>query len=171
MRKTHSARRGAAPVFTIVIVLLVVALATEAVMMMRPRRPAIADTGIKNNPNAVVSYFGTKTAPIQIEFYAPLMLEWHKKTIGLLREWDKKHPGQLGVKLMPMGNAECDPIMDKRGFVCAVIFINGKHEFTLPSGTKVDLQKRPNTDGAFYNSEDVITILDHWGTVSKTAPK
>ena len=169
MRKTHSARRGAAPLFTIVIVLLIAALGVEAVMMMRPRRPQAAIEKI--DPNAKVSYFGTKTAPIQIEFYAPLKLEWHQKTIGLLRDWDKKHPGQLGVKLMPMGNAECDPIMDKRGFVCAVIFINGKHEFTLPNGTKVDLQKRPNTDGAFYNSNDVITILDHWDTVSKTAPK
>jgi hypothetical protein len=169
VRKTHSARRGAAPLFTIVVVVLIAVLGVEAVMMMRPRRPKEAEIAI--DPNATISYFGTKTAPIQIEFYAPLMLDWHKKTIGMLRDWDKKHPGKIGVKLMPMGNAECDPTMEKRGFTCAVIFINGKHEFTLPSGKKADLQKKPNTADAFYNSEDVITILDHWDTVSKTAPK
>jgi hypothetical protein len=169
MRETQAARRGAAPLFTIVVILLVAVLAAEAVMMLRPRRPRAAEAAI--DPNAKVSYFGTETAHIKIEFYAPLMLDWHKKTIGMLRDWDKKHPGKIWVKLMPMGNSECDPIMEKRGFTCAVIFINGKHEFTLPNGKKVDLWKKPNTADAYYNSEDVITILDNWEKVSGTTPK
>lgn len=61
---------------------------------------------------------------------------------------------------MPMGQAECDADMQKRGFTCAVIFINGKNDFTLPNGKKVELYQRPNQSTSTYNSEDVITILD-----------
>jgi hypothetical protein len=159
--------------FSLIVVVLVVALALEGfVVFVVPKgvspwdylKQKDAKSAGKSDP---ISYFGDKAAPIKIEFYAPLVLEWHRKTIGLLRDYDTKHPKQISVKLMPMGNAECDKEMVSRGFTCAVIFINGQHEFTLPNGKKVDLQKKPNTTDSFYNSEDVITILDSM----KQAPK
>jgi hypothetical protein len=61
---------------------------------------------------------------------------------------------------MPMGNSECDQEMEKRGYSCAVLFINGKTEFTLPDGRDVMLEKKPNFADSFYNSEDAITIID-----------
>jgi len=61
---------------------------------------------------------------------------------------------------MPMGNSDCDTEMQKRGYACAVIFINGENEFALPDGRTVMLEKKPNTADSLYNSEDVITILD-----------
>jgi len=154
--------------FLVVVIVLVAALAIEAALLLRPKqagRPATQDVAkraeaIASGPNEIET-FGQATAPIKIEFYAPLVLEWHKKTIGLLREYDQQHPRRILVKLMPMGNSACDEEMTKRGFTCAVIFVNGQHEFALPNGKKVDLQKKPNTEDSFYNSEDVTTVLDH----------
>jgi hypothetical protein len=161
---SEPAKKQSSPLFLIVVVVLVAALGAEAFYLMRPKqvvvRPDEAKAAIEEGPDKI-EYFGDKSAPIKIEFYAPLALEWHQKTIGLLRDYDKKHPGRISVKLMPMGLGECDEEMVKRGFTCAVIFINGKHEFILPNGKKVDLQKKPNAgDESFYNSEDVITIID-----------
>ena len=51
--------------------------------------------------------------------------------------------------------------MHDRGFSCAVILINEEYEFALPEGRTVALQKRPNQATSTYNSEDVITVLDH----------
>ncbi len=107
-----------------------------------------------------VEVFGDPDAPITIEFYAPLVLPWHRETIGLLREYDEEHPGRIFVKLMPMGQAECDAEIQSRGVTCAVIFINGKNEFELPDGRTVELYQRPNQSTSTYNSEDVITILE-----------
>ncbi len=165
---SEAAKKRSNPLFLVVVIVLVAALGAEGYMLTRPKRPAAttsnrpteATEAIASGPDQI-EYFGDKNAPIKIEFYAPLALEWHQKTIGLLRDYDKKHPGRISVKLMPMGNGECDEEMVKRGFTCAVIFINGKHEFTLPDGKKIDLQKKPNAgDESFYNSEDVITLLD-----------
>lgn len=155
------------PRFSIAVTVLVAVLAVEAYFLLSPRttgRPAPGDAkaraeAIAEGPNAV-EVFGQDSAPIKVEFYAPLVLEWHQKTIGLLRDYNAKHPGRIQVKLMPMGNSACDTEMAKRGFSCAVVFVNGKHEFTLPDGKHVDLQKKPNTEDSFYNSEDVITVLD-----------
>lgn len=155
------------PWFTIVVVVLAAALAFEGfVLFVVPKGVSPWDyfaqgRAKRQGSGDKIQYFGDKSAPIRIEFYAPLVLEWHKKTIGLLRDYDKQHPKRIFVTLMPMGNKECDKTMLARGFTCAVIFVNGQHEFTLPSGKKVDLQKKPNTTDAFYNSEDVITVLDH----------
>ncbi len=155
-------RRSSGLVFGIVVVVLVAALGIEGFLLLRPApaRPREAQEAIKSGPTKITT-FGNASAPTRIEFYAPLVLPWHAKTIGLLRQYDKAHPGRIFVKLMPMGNSESDQEMLKRGFTCAVIFINGEHEFTLPNGKQVDLQKRPNNgDSSFYNSEDVIAVLD-----------
>ncbi len=150
--------------FVIVVVVLLAALAVEGYILTRPKpnadRPAEAQQAIASSSNRIET-FGDKNAPIKVEFYAPLTLEWHQKTIGLLRDYDKAHPGEIFVTLMPMGNSECDQSIQKRGLTCAAIFINGKNEFTLPNGKKVELYQRPNQKvGSTYNSEDVITILD-----------
>jgi hypothetical protein len=163
---SETPRKKTSPLFVIAVVVLLTALAVEGVLLAK--RPTLTDQGdqaareqaLAEGPNTVAT-LGQESAPIKIEFYAPLVLEWHVKTIGLLRDYDKQHPGRIYVKLMPMGNSECDAEMLTRGFTCAVVFINGEHEFTLPDGKKVDLQKKPNTSDSFYNSEDVITVLDH----------
>ncbi len=155
-------KKQSSPLFAIIVAVLALALAAEGVMILKPKtqRPEDSKGGIRNDP---ITYLGRdKNAPIQIEFYAPFPLEWHQKTLKLLKEYDQKHPGRIYAKLMPMGNPEADKVMNGRGFTCAVTFINGKHEFVLPNGKDVDLQKRPNNgDGSFYNSEDVITVLDN----------
>ena len=157
-------RRKSNAAFAIIVVVLVAALGVEGFILTRPKfsrnRPAAALQAIASSSNKIET-FGEKSAPIKIEFYAPLTLEWHKKTIGLLREYDREHPGAIFVTLMPMGNSECDQAIQKRGVTCAAIFINGKNEFTLPDGRKVELYQRPNQSTSTYNSEDVITILDH----------
>jgi len=162
MRGGAPARRSNA-LFVIVVVILVAALAVEGFVLLRakskPARPAEAEAAIAEGPTKTEA-FGQPSAPIKLEFYAPLALEWHQKTIGLLRKYDKEHPGRIQVKLMPMGNSECDREMEDRGYTCAVIFINGKDEFTLPDGKQVTLQKKPNTTDSLYNSEDVIAVLD-----------
>jgi hypothetical protein len=162
---SESPKKKTSPLFVIAVVVLLAALAVEGVLLAK--RPALTDPSDQGARDAAlaksskqVETFGEKSAPIKIEFYAIHVLEWHAKTIGLLREYDKQHPGRIYVELMPMGNSECDAEMISRGFACAVTFINGKHEFTLPNGKKVDLQKKPNTSDSFYNSEDVITVLD-----------
>jgi hypothetical protein len=157
-------RQGSGRVFGIVVAVLVVVLGAEAYLLLKPKpqveRPPEAQAAIAagTSENAATT-FGDPKAPIKIEFYAPLTLPWHEKTIGLLRDYDKQHPGRIFAKLMWIGNSEADAEMEKRGFTCAVIFINGRHEFKLPDGRSVDLQKKPNTADSFYNSEDVITIL------------
>jgi hypothetical protein len=157
-------QRRAAPrlAFAAIVAVLLVALGVEAFLLLRgrPARPQEAQKAIAGGATTPIETFGDSKAPIQIEFYAPLTLDWHEKTIGLLRDYDKKHPGRIYVKLMPMGNSDCDTEMQKRGFTCAVIFINGQKDFTLPNGKKVMLEKKPNWSDAFYNSEDVITIVD-----------
>ena len=156
-----TSRKGSSGLFVLVVLVLVAALAVEGFILLRPKpkRPAEAEAAIKSGSNQIVT-FGGKSAPIKIELYAPLTLEWHKKTIGLLKEYDKTHPGQVFVTLMPMGRSDCDEAMQKRGHKCAVIFINGKEEFKLPSGQEVTLEQRPNADGSTYNSQDVITIIE-----------
>ncbi len=62
---------------------------------------------------------------------------------------------------MPMGNTQCDKLIQDRGGHSAVIDINGKHEFKLTDGKVADLELRPNKGGnGLYNSEDVITVLE-----------
>jgi len=162
MTETTQPRRRGGLAFAIIVIVLVAALGAEAVLLLRgkPGRPQEAQEAIARGSAAPVETFGDSNAPIQIDFYAPLVLEWHQKTIGLLRDYDQKHPGRVHVKLMPMGNSDCDTEMQKRGFTCAVIFINGKKDFTLPDGKQVMLEKKPNWADAFYDSEDVITIID-----------
>jgi hypothetical protein len=159
---TDSKRQRRSPAFAAIVVLLLAALAVEGFLLLRgkPARPQEAQAAIAGAAATPVETFGDRKAPIQIEFYAPLTLDWHKRTIGLLRDYDRKHPGRIYVQLMPMGNSDCDTEMQKRGFTCAVIFINGQKDFTLPNGKKVMLEKKPNWSDAFYNSEDVITIID-----------
>lgn len=155
-------QRRRLPIFEIVVAVLVLALAAEGFVLLRPKpkRPAEAQQAISAGQSQKVETFGEESAPIIIEFYAPLVLEWHQKTIGLLREYDKAHPGTIFVTLMPMGNSDCDLEMLKHGHKCAAILVNGKNEFTLPGGKTVTLQQRPNADGSTYNSEDVITIVE-----------
>jgi hypothetical protein len=162
MSQQAQRRRGTSMAFAVVVAVLLVALGVEAFLLLRgkPARPQEAQEAISGGATTPIETFGDSKAPIQIEFYAPLTLDWHQKTIKLLREYDKKHPGRIHVKLMPMGNSDCDTEMQKRGFTCAVIFINGQKDFALPNGKKVMLEKKPNWSDAFYNSEDVITIVD-----------
>lgn len=155
--------------FIAIVVSLVAALAVEGFILARPKpkvdrqagdlRPAAALQAIASSSNKIET-FGAKSAPIKIDFYAPLTLEWHQKTISLLRDYEEKHPGAIFVTLMPMGNSECDQAIQKRGVTCAAIFINGKNEFTLLDGRKAELYQRPNQSTSTYKSEDVITILD-----------
>ena len=157
--------------FVIIVIVLVAALAVEGFILTRPKpktnrpfgsaqgKPAAALQAIASSSNKIET-FGEKSAPIKIEFYAPLTLDWHKKTIGLLREYDRKHPGAIFVTLMPMGNSECDQAIQKRGVTCAAIFINGKNDFILPDGKKIELYQRPNQSTSTYSSEDVVAILD-----------
>jgi hypothetical protein len=157
-------RRGAGIAFAVIVTLLLAALGVEAFLLLRgkPTRPQEAQQAIAGGATTPIESFGESKAPIQIEFYAPLTLDWHQKTIKLLKEYERQHPGRIFVKLMPMGNSDCDTEMQKRGFTCAVIFINGQKDFTLPNGKKVMLEKKPNWSDAFYNSEDVITIVDQF---------
>lgn len=165
---SETPKKKVSPWFVFAVVTLLTVLAVEGVMISRPGKPQLTnqadkaerDKAIAEGPNQTET-FGEESAPVKIEFYAPLALEWHQKTIGLLREYDQQRPGRIYVELMPMGNAECDQEMLGRGFGCAVIFIDGEHEFTLPEGRKVDLQKKPNAEGSFYNSEDVVTVLEN----------
>ena len=168
MTGSPPARRGSGRVFGIVVGVLAAVLVAQGCYLLylwlKPKpqveRPTEAQAAIAagTSENATTT-FGDPKAPIKIEFYAPLTLPWHQKTIGLLRDYDKQHPGRIFAKLMWIGNSEADAEMEKRGFTCAVIFINGQHQFKLPDGRSVDLQKKPNTADSFYNSEDVITIL------------
>ena len=168
-------RKKSNAAFIAIVVSLVAALAVEGFILARPAtfarpkpkagqqagdlRPAAALQAIASSSNKIET-FGAKSAPIKIDFYAPLTLEWHQKTISLLRDYDEKHPGAIFVTLMPMGNSECDQAIQKRGVTCAAIFINGKNEFTLLDGRKAELYQRPNQSTSTYKSEDVITILD-----------
>jgi len=156
------ATRRSNPLFPIIVLLLVVALAVEGYLLLRPKqpeRPAEAQQAIAVGPEEIET-FGDQSAALQIEFYAPLVLPWHQETIRLLRQYHEAHPGRTYVTLMPMGRAECDDQMQELGYTCAVILINGEKNFTLPDGRQVSLEKRPNEPSSFYNSEDVITILD-----------
>jgi len=155
-----SARGG---LFPIVVAVLLSALLVEGFLLLRPKpsRPREAQQAIASGKAQQVETFGDPSAPIEIKLYAPLTLPWHVETIGLLRQYHKDHPGRIRVLLMPMGQAECDAEMEKRGYTCAVILINGKDEFTLPDRRQVTLQKRPNQPSSTYNSQDVITILNH----------
>jgi hypothetical protein len=149
-------------VFPIIVILLLAVLGVEGWLLARPKtaRPQEALEAIAQMEGQGVETFGDPSAQIQIEFYAPLVLEWHQKTIGLLREYDDSSPGRIHVSLMPMGHQESDTDMHNRGYSCAVILINDENEFTLPDGRTVALHKRPNQATSTYDSEDVITILD-----------
>jgi hypothetical protein len=166
MTEAPRSRRGPSLLFTIVVPVLVIALGVEAFLLLRPSpargkaRPRAAQEAIARAGDQQVETFGDPAAPIQVKLYAPLTLEWHEKTIGLLRQYDKDHPGRLRVTLMPMGNSECDTEMQSKGHSCAVILINGEYDFTLPDGRTVTLEKNPNSKTSSYNSEDAITILD-----------
>jgi hypothetical protein len=165
MTNLRSAPRRSSLLFTVAVAVLVAVLAAEAFLVLRPKpaRPPEAQRAIAEGSNEIVT-FGQPSAPMKVELYAPLTLEWHQRTIELLRQYDQAHPGRIHVTLMPMGRSDCDTEMEKRGHTCATLFINGKTEFTLHSGKKVTLEKRPNAADSFYNSEDVITILDQlWG--------
>jgi hypothetical protein len=119
-----------------------------------------AQAAVASGASQRIEIIGEPGATIKIDFYAPLTLQWHQKTIGLLREYNDQHPGRIFVRLMPMGNEECDAEIQAKGLTCAVIFINGENEFTLPGDRTVQLYQRPNQSTSTYNSEDVITILD-----------
>jgi len=163
MSESTSAPKKSSSLFLIVVVVLVAALGVEAFLLMRPKpkqRPAEAQQAIAAGASQKVETFGESEAPIKVDFYAPLVLEWHRKTIGLLRQYDAEHPGRIYVRLMPMGQPECDAEIQGRGVTCAVIFINGENEFTLPDGRKVELYQRPNQSTSTYNSEDVIALLE-----------
>ena len=158
--------RRTSPLFAIVVLILVVALAVEAYLYFRPKAgqpPPEALAAIARGASQKIETIGDPSASIKLKFYAPLTLEWHQKTIGLLREYDKEHPGRIYVTLMPKGLEECDEEMN---YSCAVIYINGENEFTLPDGRQVTLEKRPNESYSTYNSEDVITILDQLAQAS-----
>ena len=163
LKYRSNGRRKSNAAFIVIVVVLIGALGVEGFILTRPKpkvdRPQEAQRAIAAASNNIET-FGEKSAPTKIEFYAPLTLQWHQKTIGLLREYDKAHPGTIFVTLMPMGNSDCDSEMLKHGHKCAAILVNGKNEFTLPGGKTVTLQQRPNADGSTYNSEDVITIVE-----------
>jgi len=163
MSETAPVPRKGNPLFIVVVVILMAALAIEGYMLLRPKpkaRPAAAQEAVAAGASQKVETFGDSEASIKIDFYAPLVLEWHQKTIGLLREYDAEHPGRISVRLMPMGQPECDAEIQARGVTCAIIYINGESNFTLPDGRKVELYQRPNQSTSTYNSEDVITVLD-----------
>lgn len=160
-------KRGNSVFFYLIVVVLLAIIGYQVYVWQQTptqvtpiERPGAAKNAIKNADQTITT-FGTPSAAIKIEFYAPLTLEWHKKTIGLLKDYDKKNPGRIFVTLMPMGNSKCDDEMNAKGYQCATILINDQNDFTLPKGRKVTLTKRPNTQSdSFYNSEDVITIID-----------
>jgi len=149
--KPRKGRSGV--IFGVAVAALLVILGAEAVLFMgasgknrtaapgKITRLKEADEAINASAAAKIETFGDPEAKIQIEFYAPLPLAWHQKTIGLLRDYDKKHPGRIHVTLLPMGNSEADTKMEKRGFTCAVIMINGEYQFTLPDGREVELHR------------------------------
>jgi hypothetical protein len=166
MTQNTPSRRGSSPVFAVVVIVLVVALGVEAFVYFRPsasRVPPEARQAVAAGATEPIETFGDASAPIEIKFYAPLTLEWHVRTIGLLREYDEKYPGRIYVHLMPMGNPAADEEMRGKEFSCAAILINEENEFTLPDGAAVTLEKRPRDESystGSYRSEDVITILD-----------
>jgi hypothetical protein len=170
MSETPAKPKKKSGLFLAVVVVLIAALAVEGYLLLKPRpaketaakRPIEAQAAIVSSTfsGQKIEEFGDSNAPIKVELYAPLVLEWHQKTIGLLREYDKKHPGKIHVKLMPMGKSECDEEMAKRGYTCAVLFVNGKVDYTLPDGKKVEFYQWPNHPNSTYNSEDVITVID-----------
>jgi len=166
MTETASSPRRSSPIFSIVVVILVAALGVEAFLYLRPsasRVPKEARDAVAAGAAEPIETFGDASAPIEVKLYAPLTLDWHVRTIGLLREYDEQKPGRIHVSLMPMGNPDADQEMRGKGHSCAAILINEKNEFTLPDGTAVTLEKRPKDDSystGSYRSEDVITILD-----------
>jgi hypothetical protein len=166
MNEQGSAKKKSGPLFVVIVVLLVAALAVEGYLLTRPKkqgmaRLAVADEAIAAGERQEVETFGDPDAATKIEFYAPLVLPWHQETIRLLRAHDEQHPGRIEVTLMPMGQPECDETIQARGYTCAIILINGENRFTLPDGREVTLEKRPNEPTSGYNSADVITILEH----------
>jgi len=171
--------------FIIIVVMLVAALAVEGYLLLRPslsraRRPAEAQAAIMAGQSQPIEEIGDPKAGIQVEFYAPLTLEWHQQTIALLRDYDRKHPGRIHARLMPMGRSDCDAEMQQRGFTCAVIFVKQRrpdgswgepsNRFTLPDGRQVELYQRPNQSDSTYKSEDVIAILDQLATARSRDP-
>jgi len=165
MSEQGSVKKKGGPLFLVVVIVLVAALGIEGYLLTRPKpqpmeRLAVADEAIAAGERQQVETFGDPNAPMKIEFYAPLVLPWHQKTIGLLRAYNEEHPGRIYVTLMPMGQPECDAMIQARGHTCAVIFIDNQLEFVLPDGREVTLEKRPNEPTSSYNSEDVITVLE-----------
>lgn len=161
MNESPRKRRG--PLFGVLVLILLTTLAVEAYLLLRPKqpqRPPEAQRAILENEGQKAEVFGDSSAPIGVRLYAPLALDWHQKTIGLLREYDDEYPGRIQVRLMPMGDPACDEEMHDEGYACATILINGESTFTLPDGRTVTLEKKPNTATSSYNSEDVIAILD-----------
>lgn len=160
MTQPASARRRSSPLFAVVVLILVAALVVEAYLYFRPKAgepPPEALAAIAGGASQKIETIGDPSGSIKLRFYAPLSLDWHQKTIGLLREYDEQHPGRIHVTLMPKGLEECDEEMN---YSCAVIYINGEDEFALPDGRQVTLEKRPNESYSTYNSEDVITIIE-----------
>ena len=166
MTQRTPSRRGSSPIFAVVVIVLVVALGVEAFVYFRPsasRVPPEARQAVAAGATEPIETFGDASAPIEIKFYAPLTLDWHVRTIGLLRQYDEENPGRIYVHLMPMGNPAADEEMRGKGFSCAAILINEENQFTLPDGAAVTLEKRPRDESystGSYRSEDVITILD-----------
>lgn len=165
MSEQGAVKKKGSPLFLVIVIVLVAALAVEAYLLTRPKpqpmeRLAVADEAIAAGERQQVETFGDPNAPTKIELYAPLVLPWHQETIKLLREYNDEHPGRIEVTLMPMGQPECDATIQARGYTCAVILINGQNEFVLPDGREVTLEKRPNEPTSSYDSEDVITILE-----------
>jgi len=162
MTESSPDRRASFPFFPVIVIVLVLALGVEAFLFFRPKssRPREAAEAIREGASQQIETFGDPSAPFEIKFYAPLTLDWHQKTIGLLRRYDEDHPGRIYLHLMPMGNSKSDTEMTSKGFSCAVILINEENEFPLPDGRSLTLEKRPNTSTSTYDSEDVITVLD-----------
>jgi hypothetical protein len=164
VRKARSGGKGSLLLFWAVVVVLVGALAVEGFLLLRPKprasRPAAARRAMASGPKEIET-FGDPSAPVKVKLYAPLALEWHQKTIKLLQGYDREHPGQIHVTLMPMGLEECD---EEMGYSCAKVLVNGKNTFTLPDGREVTFEKQPNQEFSSYQSEDVITVLEQLGT-------
>ena len=173
MSENSPQKSGGKGLFLIVVIVLMAAIGVEAYLMLKPvptkpgnPRPDAARQAISNSSQEITT-FGQSSAPIKVKFYAPLVLDWHQKTIGLLKDYDKAQPGRIFVTLMPMGNAKCDTEMQDLGYVCATILVNGENEFTLADGRKVALSKRPNEESSFYNSGDVIKVIDQLSAKGK----
>ena len=77
MSETAPAAKKSNPLFMIVVVILMAALAIEGYMLLRPKpkaRPAAAQDAVAAGAGQKIETFGDSEALIKIDFYAPLVL-------------------------------------------------------------------------------------------------